>query len=258
MEKTIKLRQLLSQGRIALGTAVDTFSPAAVEVVGYCGLDFVRLDMEYSWRRDESLEHMIRAATIAGLTAMVRVEKGQPYLISKVLQAGAGAVLVCDITGYEEAADVVRAARFAPKGARGYNPFTVTGRWGFEGGKGWSDWCDSQLMVGIMVENQEVIKELDRICALEGLDYLLFGPADYSMSLGLREPKKNDPRVQDAVKRTCEVAAKHSKWVCMGIGEPWAQEAEHYTKMGVKMLELSHDVTVLANGFKRAIGEIRK
>jgi len=41
------------------------------------------------------------------------------------------------------------------------------------------------------------------------------------------------------VKRTCEVAAKHSKWVCMGIGEPWAQEAEHYTKMGVKMLELT-------------------
>jgi len=69
----------------------------------------------------------------------------------------------------------------------------VTGRWGFEGGKGWSDWCDSQLMVGIMVENQEVIKELDRICAIEGLDYLLFGPADFSMSLGLREPKKNDP-----------------------------------------------------------------
>jgi len=91
-------------------------------VVGYCGLDFVRLDMEYSWRRDESLEHMIRAATIAGLTAMVRVEKGQPYLISKVLQAGAGRSWSCDITGYEEAADVVRAARFAPKGARGYNP----------------------------------------------------------------------------------------------------------------------------------------
>jgi len=42
------------------------------------------------------------------------------------------------------------------------------------------------------------------------------------------------------------------------MGEPWAQEAEHYTKMGVKMLELGHDVTLLANAYKRAIAEIRK
>ena len=34
---------------------------------------------------------------------------------------------------------------------------------GFEGGKKWADWSDSELMVGIMVENTEVLEDLDDV-----------------------------------------------------------------------------------------------
>ncbi len=256
MERQNKLRKTLKEGRVAIGTCLDTFSPAVCEVAGYVGLDFVRIDTEYSWRRDEALENMIRGCQIGGTSALVRVEKGQPYLISKALQAGADAILVCDVTSYEEARDIVRAARFAPKGVRGYNTFTPAGRWGLSGGKSWVDWCDSELMVGIMVENQEVVEDLDKICAMDGLDYVFFGPSDFSMSLGYREPRKNDAKVQDAMKRVCEIAAKRSKWVSLPLGEPFAKEYKHYTEMGFRMVELGHDVAILASTWKKAIGEI--
>ena len=256
MERQNKLRKTLREGRVAIGTCADTFSPAIAEVAGYVGLDFIRIDTEYSWRRDESLENTIRGCEIGGTSALVRVEKGQPYLISKALQAGASAILVCDVTSYEEARDIVRAARFAPKGVRGYNTFTPAGKWGLDGGKSWVDWCDSELMVGIMVENQEVVEDLDKICAIDGLDYCLFGPSDFSMSLGYREPRKNDPKVQDAMKRTCEIAARHNKWVSIPLGEPFAQEAKHYIDMGFRMIELGHDVAILASAWKKAIAEI--
>jgi len=54
-------------------------------------------------------------------------------------------------------------------------------------------------MVGIMVENEHVLAEIDKIFAIEGLDYCLFGPSDYSMSLGFRSTKKNHPKVQEAI-----------------------------------------------------------
>ncbi len=256
MERQNKLRKTLKEGRVAIGTCIDTFSPAVAEVAGYVGLDFIRIDTEYSWRRDEALENMCRGCAIGGTSALVRVEKGQPYLISKALQAGADAILVCDVTSYEEARDIVRAARFAPKGVRGYNTFTPAGHWGLVGGKSWVDWCDSELMVGIMVENQEVVEDLDRILAIDGLDYCLFGPSDFSMSLGYREPRKNDPKVQDAMKRVCDIAARHKKWVSIPLGEPFAKEAKHYTDMGFRMIELGHDVAILASAWKKSIGEI--
>ena len=79
---------------------------------------------------------------------------------------------------------------------------------------------------------------------------------DFSMSLGFREPRKNDPKVQDAMKRTCEIAARHEKWASIPLGEPFAVEAKHYADLGFRMLEVGHDVAILASVWKKAIGEI--
>lgn len=254
--RTNKLKETLRAGKIALGTCVDTYSPAAVEVAGYSGLDFVRIDTEYSWRSDDSLEHMMRAAFIAGITPLVRIHKGNPYLASKVMQAGAGAILVSDIENYQEAQEVVRASKFAPKGTRGYSSFSFAGKWGSGGGKDWVEWSDSELMVGIMVENTRVLKELDAIFAIEGLDYCLFGPSDFAMSLGYRGPAKSNPKIQDAFAKTCEIAAKHGKVVAIGIGQPWLADARRYLQAGCRMLELGHDLGILRTVWKKAVEEL--
>jgi 4-hydroxy-2-oxoheptanedioate aldolase len=257
MEKVNKLRKVMEEGKVAVGTCLDSYSPAAVEVAGYSGLDFCRIDNEYSWRRDESMEHMMRAAAIAGITPMIRVEKGAPYLVSKAFQAGAGAILVSDIASYEEALAVVKAAKFAPQGHRGMSSFSFAGGWGTRGGEDWVNWSDSQLMVGIMVENEQAVGQLDRIFAIEGLDYALFGPSDYSMSLGFRSTKKNHPKVQEAIKKTCEAAAKHKKFVGVGIGEPWVEEAQKYIEMGCRFIEIGHELSILRSVLAGAATGIR-
>ncbi len=255
MKRVNKFRRVLEEGKIAVGTCIDSYSPAAVEVTGYSGLDFCRIDNEYSWRRDEGMENMMRAAAVVGITPMIRVEKGNPYLVSKAFQAGAGAILVSDITNYQEALEVVKASKFAPKGIRGMSSFSFSGGWGARGGEDFADWSDTQLMVGIMIENEQVAKELDRIFAIEGLDYALFGPSDYSMSLGFRSTKKNHPKVQEAIRKACEAANKHKKFVGIGISEPWAEEAKKYIDMGCKFIEVGHELGILRSVYEKA-GEV--
>jgi 4-hydroxy-2-oxoheptanedioate aldolase len=257
MEKVNKFRKVMEEGKVAVGTCSDSYSAAAVEAIGYSGMDFCRIDNEYSWRRDEGMENMLRAAAISGVTAMVRVEKGAPYLISKIFQAGAGAVLVSDINNYEEALAVVKASKFAPKGHRGMSTFSFSGGWGTRGGEDFAEWSDTQLMVGIMVENEQVVGQLDKIFAIEGLDYALFGPSDYSMSLGFRMTKKNHPKVQDAIKKTCEAANKHKKFVGIGIGEPWVEEAKKYIEMGCRFIEAGHELAILRGVLSSAATGIR-
>lgn len=257
MERVNRLRQVLAEGRVAIGTCVDSYSPAVVEIAGYCGLDFVRIDTEYSWRKDDVLEHMIRAAVIAGITLMVRIEKGDSYLISKALQIGAGAILVSDIKTIEEAVAVVKAAKFAPRGIRGCSSFCFSAGWGTQGGKDWINWSNTQIPIGIMIENADIVGQIDDVFAIEGLDYVLFGPADYSMSLGLGSPQKDHPDVLDGLARTLAASAKYSKAVGIAIGQPWAKEAQHYTEMGCRFLEIGHDLSILASGWKTAASEIR-
>lgn len=252
-----KLKQTLEENKIALGTCVDTYSPATIEVAGYSGFDFVRIDTEYSWRRDDVLEHMMRAAVIAEVTPMVRVEKGNHYLISKALQIGAGAILVSDIETLKEAMDVVKAAKFASKGIRGYSSFSFSGGWGTQGGEAWIDWSNTAIPIGIMVENEKIMSHIDDIFAIEGLDFCMFGPSDYSMSIGLGFPQKNNPRVQDAIRKTCEAAAKHNKVVAIGIGAPWSSEAKSYIDSGCRMLEIGHELSILESAWKSAISEIK-
>lgn len=257
MERVNKFRKVLEEGKIGVGTCLDSYSAAAVEVAGYSGLDFCRIDNEYSWRRDEGMENMMRAAALTGITAMIRVEKGDPYLVSKAFQAGAGAIVVSDIANYEEALAVVKAAKFAPKGHRGMSSFSFAGGWGTRGGQEFADWSDTQLMVGIMVENEQVVGQLDRIFAIEGLDYCLFGPSDYSMSLGFRSTKKDHPKVQEAIQMTVKAAAKYNKAVGIGIGEPWEEEAKKYIDMGCRFIEIGHELAILRSVWNAAGSRIR-
>jgi 4-hydroxy-2-oxoheptanedioate aldolase len=254
MKRVNRLRNILAAGKIAVGTCADSYSPAAIEVIGYSGLDWVRVDNEYSWRRDESMEHMMRAAAVVDLTAMIRVEKGDPYLISKAFQCGAGAVLVSDIASYEEALAVVKAAKFPPKGHRGYSGYSFAGHWAADSGKEWVEWCDRDLMVGVMIENEQVISQVEKVMSIEGLDYCFFGPADYSMSIGLRSAQKDHPKVQDAIKRTADAAAKYKKNVAIGIGEPYEDEAKKYIEMGFRIIEVGHEFGILRSVYKK-LGE---
>ncbi len=252
-----RFKQALDAGKVAMGTCVDSNSPAVVEVAGYSGLDFFRIDTEYLWRRDDSLENMVRAAVIGDITPMVRVEKGDPYLISKALQLGAGAILVSDIKTVEEAQAVVKASKFAPGGIRGCSSFCFSAGWGSRGGKKWIDWSNTQIPIGIMIENTDIVERIDEVFAIEGLDYGFFGPADYSMSLGLGAPQKGHPDVQEGLKQTIAAAARYGKPVGLPIDAPWRKEAQHYIDLGCRFLEIGHELSILRSAWNSTATELR-
>jgi 2-dehydro-3-deoxyglucarate aldolase len=99
-------------------------------------------------------------------------------------------------------------------------------------------------MIGVMVEHVSAMDCIDEILAVEGLDFVLFGPADYSMSLGLRKPAKNHEDVQSALERTIAAAGRAGKHVMFGVGTD-PEEIGRYRDMGVTMLEVGNDLGIL-------------
>ena len=243
--KPNKLKKKLKSGKIAFGTSIGTFTPGLVELAGFCGLDFCRIENEHAWRQDETLDHMMRAAVIGDIVALPRIDKGNPYLIKKVFEIGARGFIIPDIQSSDEVKEIIRAAKFPPDGNRGYSGNCFSAGYGTHAGEEWIKWSNKELMVGVMIEDKRAIEDIDCIMALNGLDFALFGPADYSLNIGLVAPEKNHPKVQDALKRTIGAAKKNNKYVMIGVGFPWEEEAQKYIDLGCQMIEIGHDYSIL-------------
>jgi len=255
--KENKLKKILKEGKIAFGSCICSFSPSLVELAGFCGLDFCRIDNEHTWRQDESLDHMMRAAAVGDIVPLTRIDKENPYLIRKVYEIGAKGFIIPDIQNSDEVKEIIRAAKFPPDGNRGYSGNCFSAGYGTHAGEEWIKWSNEELMVGVMIEDKEAIEDLDCIMALKGLDFVLFGPSDYSLSIGLSAPNKNHSQVQDALKRTIEAAKKNNKYVMIGVGFPWEEEAQKYIDLGCQMIEIGHDYSILKTIWKNTLTKFK-
>jgi 4-hydroxy-2-oxoheptanedioate aldolase len=256
VRKPNKLRKKLNEGKVVTGSVIYSWSPNVMEIGGYCGLDFMRIDNEHAWRQDKSAEHLIRAATISNVVPLIRVDRDNPFLIRKALEIGAGAILVPNLQTPDEIRSVVKASKFPPLGIRGYSGSCWSAGWGTQAGKEWVQWSNAEPMIGVMIENESIMDHLDEILSIEGLDYLYFGPADYSMSLGLGEPKKNHPDVQDALKTIVAKARKCGVHVAFGVGTN-LEEIQMYIDMGINMLEIGNDLNVLKSVWESTNSSIK-
>jgi 4-hydroxy-2-oxoheptanedioate aldolase len=209
-----RLKEILEEERLAVGSCIYSNSPALVELMGYCGLDFCRIDNEHSWRRDESAENMVRAAMISGIVPLLRIDHDKD-VIRKALEIGAGGILIPHIISPDEVESIVRAAKFPPTGERGIGTLCFSGRWGTVNAKEWIQWSDEEQLVGVMIEDIRAMGNIDEIMAVKGLDYVLFGASDFSVSLG-HPGESGHKMVMEALRETIAAADSNSKWVYKG------------------------------------------
>lgn len=254
LRKPNKVRAKLKAGQCVMGSASYSYSPNVVEAAGYAGIDFLRIDTEHAWRRDDSLDNMIRAALISDVVPIVRVDRDDPYVIRKALELGAGGIVVPHCTSVKDVEDVVQASKFPPMGIRGWAGMCPAGEWGGRPGADYKKWSDTEPMIGVMIESVKAMDCIDEMLAVEGLDYVLFGPGDYSMSLGLDAPKKDHPDVQAGLRRTCEAARKAGKHVMFGVGMNDAG-IEEAAQVGVTMFEFSHDVAIVRSALMAKVAK---
>ena len=233
------------------------FSPAIMETAGYAGLDFCRIDNEHAWRQDESAENLIRGALLSGIAPLMRVDRDNPYLVRKALEAGAAGVIVPHVHDQKDAEAIVMAAKFPPWGKRGFGGLCLSGQWGINGGTEWMAWSNAETLVIPMIEDIATMPHVDAILATEGIDAVFFGPADFSVSAGVPLQTGHE-KVISALKQTVELADKHGKFVIYpGAGFPQWETVNKVKALGVKAIELGHDVTILAAVWKKTIQALK-
>lgn len=183
-------------------------SPALVETLCRAGADAVLIDCEHGPFDMERVEDMVRAAHLAGASAIVRPETNAPWLITRYMNRGADGVLVPLVHDAVLARQVVQAVRSACPG----------------------DHADKLTMV--LIESREAVDNLPEILQLEGIDAFFVGPADMAASIG-RALEREHPEVRELVTRAIATLVEAGRIV--GTPAPLARRAA-LTKQGVRML----------------------
>jgi 4-hydroxy-2-oxoheptanedioate aldolase len=227
---------------------ITTPLPAAVELAGIAGFDYVFIDLEHTTISLGELEHLVRAAELRELATIVRVPDNDASIVRRVLEIGVDCVKIPHVTSAEAARAAVRHARFPPEGTRGTAGFVRSAGYRASWPK-WLDDANRRTCVDVMIEDVEALDRVDEILAVPGVDVVSFGQYDYSVSMGA-PGAVDDPRIDEALRTIVAAAERHGQAVFTIVLPPTSVAAAvALADAGVRLLTFGNEITQLSTVF---------
>lgn len=189
-----RVKKVMREGSLAIGTYVSFADPQIVEVIGLAGFDAAFIDMEHTSFDLPLIEEMVRAADLVGVSSIVRVPDNDEKLILRILDMGAEGIIIPHVDGLEGAKRAVEAVRYPPLGTRGGAGGTRAARFGSVPWNEHVRQSNEEILLSVMTEDDRGISQIEAIAALDGIDLVAIGPTDFSLALGIDNP--SDPRLR--------------------------------------------------------------
>jgi len=252
------LRELRS-GSIVLGAETALLHPGVPLLYAEAGLDFVWIDLEHTLVDLERVAVTIEHARLAGVTPIVRVPELRPGLVRPLLDNGAQGIILPFVEDARAVEELVSWCRFHPGGRRGVgNPLLANDYSAVALGEHVVQ-SDAEILVAAQIETIAAVEEVDAICAVEGLDVVILGLADLSISYGV-PGEVTDSRVVTAGERVLAAAARHG--VAGGAAGFYARTYEEppltaWVERGARFLQLFGDLGLLAEATGETVSAAR-
>lgn len=246
------LRERLRSGKPLIATFSIIPSVEVVELIALAGFDAIIIDLEHGSHGSEALGPLILAATARGIYPLVRVRTSRPSEIGAALDAGAAGVIVPQIGSLGEAEKAVRAARFAPEGNRGANPFVRAAD--YSGRLEWFAEANRDVAILLMIEGQSALLAAREIAALPNLDGIFIGPMDLSHALGV-PGEMGHPKVVEAI--TSVIAACKASAITAGIFSGTPEATKRWLAEGVTLPAVSADTITFLRALKAVVEETK-
>ncbi|CAK7262169.1 MULTISPECIES: HpcH/HpaI aldolase family protein [unclassified Shinella] len=259
-----RVKEKLQNGELVLGMETWIRDPRLVELAGQAGFDFAHIEFEHVARNWESVENMVRAAELAGLTPLFRTEQcidGSPPLnqIIKALKLGVKILLVPQVDTAEQARKVVAATKFPPAGQRGISTTDRSATALFPTPevaldvRRYADESNQETMVWLLIESPEGVANIDSILAVEGVDVVGFGHQDYSLSAG--ETNDGSSRVHEARETVYQAVKKAGKTMLWVTPDP--EEVGRQAARGVNLFLTGTDLNLMDTEMRKLATKAR-
>ncbi|MBZ5582328.1 MAG: aldolase [Acidobacteriia bacterium] len=179
-------RERLDRGETVFGCGLQAYRSAEVpRAFAAAGFDYVFIDMEHGAFDLETVQDMVAASVTSGITPIVRVGELLYSLVARLLDAGAQGIILPRVEDPAILAEALSWMRFPPAGKRGYG--VSGGMIDFEPRTFAEiiEHLNRNTLAVAQIETAAAVERADELLSVPGLDVVMVGPADLSISLGV-------------------------------------------------------------------------
>ena len=243
IEKAIRFKARLRSGECCVGAQLVLTDPTVVEIFGRAGYDWISVDIEHAPFTVDTVKLMLQAAVGTPAVVLARPQKLDFDEIGRYLDLGSPGVMCPFINGKEDATRLAEYCRYPPAGTRGWGPRRAVS-YGIDADEYLAK-ANAAMLTFPIIETPQAVAHIDDILSVDGIDAVVVGPMDLSMSLGCF--KKFDDSCFTSAFETVRAACKrHGK--VMGTG---------CARQGDGLLLVASDDGFLAAEARRCLGEVR-
>lgn len=247
-----KVKRALTEGRVQKGTSIwQLRSPEVLRIFAAAGFDWVFIDTEHGAFGIETVQDMCRAANDHGLCPVVRVASMEYDLVARALDNGAMGVIFPRVESRELLEQAVSWTKFPPQGIRGFGLGPPVINYETATIAQIAEHMNREVMVVLQIETRAAVERVDELLSVKGLDAVMVGPVDLSISLG-HPGEFQHPEVIAAVDTIRDACLRHG--IAPGIQTRNLQLSLFYRDRGLLFVGCSNEAGML---FERA-SEIAK
>ncbi|MGE0799877.1 MAG: HpcH/HpaI aldolase/citrate lyase family protein [Lautropia sp.] len=236
-----KLRS--GQAAISAWVAQDV---AAGSQFARMAFDCVTFDLQHSLNGIDSIARAVQSVALAGKPVAVRIPVGEFQSASRLLDAGACAVIAPMIESADDAARLARFCKYPPVGERSWGPFAAIAASMLSRSE-YLAVANDRVLAFAMVESRRGLDAVGEILDQPGVDGVFVGGADLSLSLSCGSAVDADSAtVHEALDRV--VAATRSAGKIAGIYCMTAEAAAAARRRGFRFLAVGSDTAFIATG----------
>lgn len=255
MKEKLPLRQALLEQHITLGAWLQIAHPAAAEIHGNAGYDWICVDLEHGVTDLESLGHLFRAIDAWGATPVARLPLNDPIWIHRTLDAGARGLIIPMVKSAPEAEAAIREAKYPPRGSRGFG-YSRANAYG-ERFDEYIARANDEIAMIMQIEHKDAITNINEIVQVNGVDGVFIGPLDLSGSMGITGQLQH-PAMREALATYLAACRRHQVAAGLHIVRPNPQNIGEAIQNGYTLIALGVDVVFMAEGARAALATARQ
>ncbi|MQG19467.1 MAG: hypothetical protein FI687_06825 [SAR202 cluster bacterium] len=200
----------MKQNKLSYGCQFNSPSSEQIELLGMANFDFILFDGEHGTFTPDSLEDQARISEMANLTPFAMVPNIERSTIHSFLERGVLGIHGPNINTKEDAEKLSQACKYSPLGNRSLSLSRATHFGLGPSRKEFMEHTNSQIIVIALLEHKDVLKELDQIIQVPGIDFYAIGPKDFAQSIG-RPGEIDHPEVKNFEKAVMKSVNENGK-----------------------------------------------
>jgi 2-keto-3-deoxy-L-rhamnonate aldolase RhmA len=199
----------LKAGKLQIGCGFQQIRSVEVaRILAAAGFDWTFLDGEHGGFGIETLQDLCRTSVMAGMCPIVRVADMQYSLVARALDCGAQGVIFPRVESPELLEKAVSWTKFPPVGVRGFGLAATHVEYERATIPHVLEHQNENTMVVLQIETKLAVDRRDELLAVPGIDAVLIGPVDLSISLGVPGEFEH-PRMVEAMESVRDSCLKY-------------------------------------------------